>query len=88
MARTRTRTVKPDAPDVADMAASIFEKVRQIKAARPEVARRIDRLEREIRERLVEIRREIDRLDRRDRDLVTIMVIKGLERTAEEVLVD
>lgn len=70
------------------MAASIFEKVREIKAQRPDVARRIDRLEREIRERLTAIRREIDRLDRHDRDLVTIMVINGLQRTAEEVLVD
>lgn len=74
--------------DISQMALSIFEKVRTIKRSNPGVARAIDRMESEIRERLEAIRRLISRLDRRDRDLVTILVINGLHRTADEVLVD
>lgn len=74
--------------DVTKMAVSIFEKVKQIKGAHPEIARRIDKLEIEIRERIVEIKKQIDRLEGKDKDLVTILVINGIHRTAEEVLVD
>lgn len=74
--------------DISRMAVSIFEKVKDIKKHNPDVARTIDRLEAEIRERLVEIHKQIGRLDRRDRDLVTVLVINGLHRTADEVLVD
>lgn len=73
--------------DVSLLAESIFHKVRRIKRENPEVSRRIDQLEREIRTRVEMIRKEIDRLDRRNQDLVTILVINGIQRTAEEVLV-
>lgn len=70
------------------MAISIFSKVRDIKKTNPDVSRKIDRLEKEIRDRLVQIKGEISKLDGHDRDLVTILVINGLHRTADEVLVD
>jgi len=70
------------------MAVSIFERVREIKRGNPAIARSIDRLETEIRQRLEEIRKQISRLDKKDRDLVTILVINGLHRTADEVLIE
>lgn len=79
---------KPGGVDITGMAVSIFQKVRDVKRGNPTVSRRIDGLEREIRERLQSIKREIARLDKKDRDLVTILVINGLQRTAEEVLIE
>ena len=69
------------------MAVSIFDKVRQIKSVNPGVSRRIDNMEKEIRERLEKIHKEIMKLDKRDQDLVTILVINGIHRSTEEVLV-
>lgn len=83
----RRRAAKASS-DISHMAVSIFEKVRSIKHHNPAIARSIDRYEAEIRERLESIRRLIGKLDRRDRDLVTVLVINGLHRTAEEVLVE
>lgn len=74
--------------DITQMAVSIFGRVRDIKRGNPAVAGAIDKLEAEIRERLEGIKRQIARLDRRDRDLVTILVINGLHRTADEVLIE
>lgn len=76
------------AEEISQIATSIFDRIREIKRRYPDVSRDIDRLELEIRQRLIEIRKRISRLDRRDRDLVTVMVIHGLERSAEEVLVE
>ncbi len=73
--------------EITQMAVSIFEKVREIKRSNRNVARRIDRLELEIRNRLEKIRNEINRLDKHDQDLVTILVINGVHRSTEEVLV-
>lgn len=87
MAR-RKKSPFPARDEIASMAASIFDQVREVKSSNPAVARRIDRIEREIRDRIRSIRTEIGRLDVRDRDLVTIMVINGLQRTAEEELID
>ncbi len=73
--------------DVADMAVSIFRKVRNIKKDNPEISAEIDQLELDIREKIVEIKDQIDKLDERDRELVTVLVVNGLHRTAEEVLI-
>ena len=83
-------TVKRRAGDteVGSLAISIFSKVRDIKKSHPEVSKKIDRLEKEIRERLVDIKGEISKLESHDRDLVKILVINGLHRTADEVLID
>jgi hypothetical protein len=74
--------------DISQMALSLFEKVKQIKKSNPEVARNIDRLERQIRGCLEGIKQEIQKLDKKERDLVKILVINGLHRTADEVLID
>ena len=74
--------------EIGSIAISIFNKVRDIKKTNPDVSGKIDKLEKEIRERLVQIKGEINKLDRHDRDLVKILVINGLHRTADEVLID
>jgi hypothetical protein len=74
--------------DISYLAVSLFDKVRAIKGKHPGVARQIDRLESEIRERLDAIRGQIAKLDRHDRELVTVLVINGLHRTADEVLIE
>lgn len=73
--------------EVSVIAKSLFEKVREVKKTTPEISRKIDICEKEIREKLVAIRTEIDKLEKHDKDLVTIFVINGFYRTAEEVLI-
>jgi hypothetical protein len=74
--------------DISYLAVSLFDKVRTIKSNHPGVAKRIDTLESEIRERLEAIREQIAKLSRQDRELVTVLVINGLHRTADEVLIE
>jgi hypothetical protein len=74
--------------DISYLAVSLFDKVRTIKNSNPAVARAIDRLEREIRERLESIRGQIAKLNKHDRELVTVLVINGLHRTADEILIE
>ena len=83
MARARAKEA-----DISHLAVSLFDKVRAIKANHQGVAKQIDRLEREIRERLESIRGQISKLNRQDRELVTVLVINGLHRTADEVLIE
>ena len=83
MARARAKEA-----DISHLAVSLFDKVRTIKSSHPGVAKQIDRLEREIRERLEGIRGQISKLNRQDRELVTVLVINGLHRTADEVLIE
>ena len=83
-----SRQGKRQVSDISDMALSIFDKVREIKRGNPAIARNIDKQERGIRENLEAIRKQISKLDQHDRDLVTILVINGLHRTADEVLID
>ena len=80
--------VKVQEADISYLAVSLFDKVRTIKSNHPGVARQIDRLEREVRERLESIREQIVKLNRQERELVTVLVINGLHRTADEVLIE
>lgn len=74
--------------DVADMAASIFQQVRQIKQEHPEIGRKVDALELEIRDRIEEIQETISDLNSREQELVTVFVMNGINRTAEEILLE
>lgn len=67
---------------------SIFEKVKSIKQANPEVSKKVDMLEKEIRDKMYEIKEQIKKLDREDQDLVTVLVIQGIHRAADEVFID
>ena len=79
---------KVNEADISYLAVSLFDKVKAIKSSNPAVAKQIDRLESEIRERLDSIREQIAKLNRQDRELVTVLVINGLHRTADEVLIE
>jgi len=83
-----TRSIRIAERDITSLASSLYEKVRDIKATHPTAARRIDALEREIRDRLQEIRRQILKFPKTDQDLVKVLVINGLYRTADEVIID
>jgi hypothetical protein len=85
MAQARAKVSEAD---ISYLAVSLFDKVRTIKSNHPGVARQIDRLEREVRERLESMREQIAKLNRHDRELVTVLVINGLHRTADEVLIE
>ncbi|MFN7182158.1 MAG: hypothetical protein ACK4NF_05725 [Planctomycetota bacterium] len=67
---------------------SIFDKVKMIKQANPDVSKKIDLLEKEIREKMYEIKNYIKQLNKEDQDLVTVLVIQGIHRTADEVFID
>lgn len=67
---------------------SIFEKVKAIKQANPEISKRIDLLEKEIRDKMYEIKEQIKKLNKEDQDLVTVLVIQGIHRAADEVFID
>jgi hypothetical protein len=76
------------AKDLSAAAVSVFERVKRIKAESPEVSRKIDRLEADIRKRLVEIKELVAKLDPADRDFVTVLIVNGVHRTADETLLD
>jgi hypothetical protein len=82
------RRAKSSGNELSRMAISLFEKVRQIKKSYPHVSRNIDNHEKRIRGHIEAIKTEIAKLNKEDRNLVTIMVINGIQRTAEEVLID
>jgi hypothetical protein len=84
----QARRAKVNEADISYLAVSLFDKVKTIKGRHPAIARQIDRLEREVRERLESIRQQIAKLDRQERELVTVLVINGLHRTADEVLIE
>ncbi len=67
---------------------SIFDKVKVIKQQNPEISKSIDKLEKEIREKMYEIKNYIKQLNKEDQDLVTVLVIQGIHRTADEVFID
>lgn len=73
--------------DLAKMAQDIFGRIKEIKSSHPKISRRVDDQEQMIRKNLFKIRKEIDKLPPRERELVTVMVINGLQRTAEEILI-
>lgn len=87
MATRKQHSGKPTGTgqDIADMARAIFDRVRDIKEAHPEVARRIDEQERIIRAAMQEIRRQIGLLDRSERDLVSLLVAQGIQKSVEDV---
>ncbi len=78
---------RPD-KDLSEAAASVFEKVKRIKAENPEVSRKIDRLEADIRKKIVDIKALVGQMAPGDRDFVTVLIVNGIHRTADEVLIE
>lgn len=70
------------------MVTRIFDRVRQIKRAHPEHSRRVDALEGEIRDRLMQIKDTIDEFPHMERELITVLVINGIHKMCDEILID
>lgn len=70
------------------MVTRIFDRVRQIKMRHPEQSRRIDALESEIRDMLMRIKDSVDEFPKNDRGLITVLVINGVHKMCDEILID
>ena len=70
------------------MVTKLFDRVRTIKQQHAELSRRIDGLEAEIRDRLMNIRDVIDDFPDMERELITVLVINGIHRMCDEILID
>ncbi|MBX3461525.1 MAG: hypothetical protein KF696_16390 [Planctomycetes bacterium] len=70
------------------MVTRIFDRVRQIKRSHPELSRRVDALELEIRDRLMSIKDTIDEFPQMERELITVLVINGVHKMCDEILID
>ncbi|MBI2920159.1 MAG: hypothetical protein HYY18_03620 [Planctomycetes bacterium] len=88
MSSTPPRPRSQPGGDLTELAVSVFDKVKRIKSENPDLSRRIDRLEADIRKKMVEIKSLVEKFDKKDRDLVTVLIINGFHRTADEVLID
>ena len=66
----------------------VFDRVRQIKLKHPDQSRRIDVAERDIRDRLMRIKDTIDEFPRIEKELITVLVINGVHKMCDEILID
>jgi predicted transcriptional regulator len=89
MASEEQQTQPPTGQELRPgMVTRIFDRVRQIKRAHPELSRRVDTLEAEIRDRLMSIKDAIDDFPRMERELITVLVINGIHKMCDEILID
>jgi hypothetical protein len=79
---------KPDTGPTPGMVTKLFDRVRIIKHHHPDLSRRIDALETEIRDRLMSIKDTIDEFPPVERELITVLVINGVHRMCDEILID
>ncbi len=70
------------------MVTRLFDRVRAIKRRHPEHSRRVDGLEAEIRDRLMAIKDTVDEFPPNERELVTVLVINGIHKMCDEILID
>jgi hypothetical protein len=77
----------PGQESMPGMATRIFSRVRQLKRTHPEPSRRVDALEDEIRDRIRALRDTIAEFPKLERDLVTVLVINGIHKMCDEILV-
>jgi hypothetical protein len=78
----------PESGPTPGMVTKLFDRVRIIKHHHPELSRRIDGLETEIRDRLMSIKDTIDEFPPVERELITVLVINGIHRMCDEILID
>jgi predicted transcriptional regulator len=89
MASEEQKTQPPTGQELRPgMVTRVFDRVRQIKRAHPELSRRVDTLEAEIRDRLMSIKDAIDDFPRMERELITVLVINGIHKMCDEILID
>ena len=70
------------------MVTKLFDRVRIIKHSHPELSRKIDGLESEIRDRLMTIKDTVDEFPPMERELITVLVINGVHKMCDEILID
>ena len=70
------------------MVTKLFDRVRIIKHHHPELSRKIDGLESDIRDRLMTIKDAIDEFPPMERELITVLVINGVHKMCDEILID
>jgi hypothetical protein len=87
---SRTKKDKPETgpTPTPGMVTKLFDRVRIIKHHHPELSRRIDALETEIRDRLMSIKDTIDEFPPVERELITVLVINGVHKMCDEILID
>ncbi|GIK54088.1 hypothetical protein EDM80_14055 [bacterium] len=67
---------------------AMFDRVRLIKRKHPDTSRRIDTHESEIREKLMQIKDAIDEFPAMEKELITVLVINGIHKMCDEILID
>ncbi|MBK9974932.1 MAG: hypothetical protein IPP14_09180 [Planctomycetes bacterium] len=70
------------------MVTRIFDRVRQVKMKFPELARRVDSQEAKIRDCMMTIRDTLDDFPTEERELITVLVINGIHKMCDEILID
>ncbi len=88
MAQGKKQQSEKAAEPTPGMVTRIFDRVRQIKRAHPELSRQIDVTESEIRDRLMSIKDTIDEFPTMERELITVLVINGIHKMCDEILID
>ncbi|MCA8918332.1 MAG: hypothetical protein KDB32_04585 [Planctomycetes bacterium] len=87
---TKSKKDKAKQPSVPTpgMVTQLFDRVRLIKRNHPDESRKIDALETEIRDRLMKIKDTVDEFPHLERELITVLVINGVHRMCDEILID
>ncbi|MCB9895303.1 MAG: hypothetical protein H6839_12700 [Planctomycetes bacterium] len=70
------------------MVTKLFDRVRIIKHHHPELSRKIDGHEATIRDRLMNIKDAIDEFPPMERELITVLVINGIHKMCDEILIE
>lgn len=86
--RPGTQTSMDENTPTPGMVTRLFDRVRAIKRGHPEHSRRVDGLEAEVRDRLMAIKDTIDEFPPNERELVTVLVINGIHKMCDEILID
>ena len=85
---SKAKKDQPESGPTPGMVTKLFDRVRIIKHHHPDLSRRIDALETEIRDRLMSIKDTIDDFPPVERELITVLVINGIHRMCDEILID
>ncbi len=67
---------------------AMFDRVRLIKRKHPDISKRIDAHEGLIRETLMQIKDAIDEFPAMEKELITVLVINGIHKMCDEILID
>ncbi|CAG0957648.1 hypothetical protein PLCT2_00570 [Planctomycetaceae bacterium] len=87
-AKKRPETASGEQDVRPGLVTAMFDRVRLIKRKHPDISRRIDGLEGEIREKLMAIKDTIDEFPSMEKELVTVLVINGVHKMCDEILID